>query len=80
MSKDETERLERMEKTLERLANAVLGDREAGHLGLVARMENHAGRIKSLERWRMYYAAVGSGVVAAIGVLYKLATDWWPRR
>lgn len=80
MSKDETDRLERMERTLDRLATAVLGDKEAGHLGLVERVNNYAGRIKSLERWRMYYAAIGTGIIGVVGVLYKLATDWWPRK
>lgn len=76
MSEEESETLQRIERKLERLASAVLGDREAGHLGLVARMDNHSGRIKRLERWRLYYAAIATGVIATLGIFYRLAMDW----
>lgn len=80
MSRDETDRLEKMQQTLARIEGAVLGDEAAGHLGLVSRMNNHAKRIKKLELWVYRVGATALGVVSVITVAYKLLTDLWPRK
>lgn len=86
MSRDESDRLDKIIETLRemredqiRVQVAVMGDEKAGHLGLVARMNNHARRIGRLEVW-LYRIAGGATLISFIvGVVYKVATDWWPR-
>jgi hypothetical protein len=73
MSNDEeNDRLGRMERKIDRLTLAVLGDREAGALGLVARVDNHSSRLKGLESWRdlakAKLAAVATVVSGAVAV------------
>lgn len=65
---------------LNRIERCLTGDPEMGQRGLVARVDNHGDRIKTLERWRFYYGAVAGGALGVIVLIYKLVTDWWPRR
>lgn len=76
MSATETQDIK---EQLNRIERCLVGDPEMGQLGLVARTNNHAGRIKRLEMWVFRIgvaAAVSAGVV---GLIYKVATDWWPK-
>ena len=68
-----------MEKALERIESCVVGDPEIGQLGLVARTNNHASRLKKLERVVFTYGASIAGGSAVVGLIYKVAVDWWPR-
>lgn len=67
-----------MKDQLNRIERCLTGDAEMGQLGLVGRMNNHAGRIKRLEQWVFYYGACGAGGAATIALIYKVLTDWLP--
>lgn len=65
---------------LNRIERCLTGDEAMGQQGLVSRVNNHSTRIKQLELW-VFRVAVGTGAVTAgIGLVYKVATDWWPHR
>ncbi|HWA07924.1 MAG TPA: hypothetical protein VG838_00505 [Opitutaceae bacterium] len=73
MSED---RLKRIEEAVARIEQGLFGDEELDQWGLVRRVGNHGKRIKRLELLAIY---LSSGSVIA-GVLYKVATDWWPHK
>ena len=68
------DRLKRIEDTTARIERCLLGDEAMGQFGLVSRVNNHASRIKRLERWALYVFAVS----AVLGVVYKIVVDFWP--
>lgn len=72
--------IRKIQEALERIERGMFGEAKTGHLGLVTRMNNHAKRIGALERLRIYYVAAAVGAGGSIGLLYKVATDWWPHR
>jgi hypothetical protein len=70
------ERLKKIEESIQRIERGLFGDEELGQLGLVSRTNNHAGRIKRLERlaWAITVAMTLGGMA------YKVAVDWWPKK
>ena len=72
MSKDEADRLDRMERQLTRIETAVLGDEQAGAMGLVYRVNNHARRISRMERFGAYIL----GASFVVGVAWRIFTEW----
>jgi hypothetical protein len=72
MSKDENDRLDRIEKLLTRIETAVLGDPDAGAMGLVYRTNNHGKRISRIEKFGAY--VIGGSFV--VSVLWTVFTQW----
>lgn len=72
---DDDERLKKIERSVERIEQCVIGDPEIGQLGLVSRTNNHAKRIAALERVGVYIAGAG-------GLLALIWSVWtqWPRK
>lgn len=72
MSKDEETRLERIERKLDRVVLAVYGDEEAGAMGLVFRVNNHAKRLRRIERIVAY--VIGAAFI--VGAAWRIFTEW----
>lgn len=70
------EQMEEIRRSVKRIESCLLGDEEIGQFGLVSRVNNHAGRIKRIER-SIISVVSGAGVVA---VIYKIAVDFWPHK
>lgn len=76
MSDSESRQLTSMQRTLERIEHCVIGDPAAGQIGLVARVNDHAKRLKRLERYCLYLVSAGAVLVG----MYRVLTDWFPKR
>ena len=58
-------RLDKQDRTLERLEFAIRGDKTVGHLGIVDVQKDHSKRITKLERMTLYAIGVGGGLSIA---------------
>lgn len=65
------DRLKAIEEAVERIERCLTGDEKMGQFGLVQRANNHASRIKRLERYALYM--IGAGGLAT--VIYHVAVD-----
>lgn len=70
------EEKKKMNEQLDRIERCLVGDEEMGQFGLVSRVNNHAGRLKRLERWAVYLVGAGGG----IALLFKIAVELWPQK
>ena len=61
---------------VKRIEIALMGDVEMGQLGLIKQQQSDHARIRRIEQW-------GTTIVTASGIvalIYKVATDWWPKK
>lgn len=65
-----------MKEQLDRIERCLIGDEPMGQFGLVSRVNNHASRIKRLERWSVYLL----GACAALLAVYRIYVDLWPHK
>lgn len=61
---------------VKRMEVCLSGDEKMGHLGLVARTNNHAKRISRMERWSLMLV----GATGALSLIYRAFLDLWPHK
>lgn len=71
---DVSDRMTNMEKTLDEIRTALLGNKEWDRPGLVATVQDQGKRLTRIERMGVYLLGFGG----AATLFYKLATDWVP--
>jgi hypothetical protein len=77
---DQAEEIRKIRESQERMERWLVGDEKGGQFGLIARTNNHASRIKTLERWVFHFGASAAAAATILGLLYKLLVDWWPHK
>jgi len=61
---------------LDRIERCLIGDEAMGQNGLVPQVSDHDKRISRIERAGIYIA----GVIATVGVIYRVTLDLWPKK
>lgn len=70
------DQLTELVNTVKRIEIALVGDEDMGQTGLIKQSRNHHTRIKRLEQWAFSLITAGS----LVAIVYKVATDWWPKK
>lgn len=65
-----------IKEQLDRIERCLTGDAAMGQNGLVPQVSDHDKRISRIERAGIYIA----GVVATVGLIYRVAIDLWPHK
>jgi hypothetical protein len=68
------ERLEQIEKTLQRLESALIGDKYSGGKGYIDKVQDHEKRIEQIEKNQnsLKWFIFGSGVTGGAGLVKLL--------
>lgn len=79
MDESAAERLKKIETSVDRIERGMFGDEDLDQSGIITRQANHEGRIKTLEIWVFRVGATALGASAVLGLIYRLALDWFTR-
>jgi hypothetical protein len=66
-----TDEFNELREDVREIKTAILGQKNIGHIGLVARVENHDRRITKLERLALYAA----GALFVLGIIWGVVKD-----